>query len=222
VLCHAGAAAFTPEVALEVSPEAEAEIVALDEGLWRLRNPKVGWGHASYLLETAGGPVLLDCPTVLTPALVEFLRARGGVVRIIYTHHHFLGAGQRVRQLFGAETVLHRADAHPQIVTLTVDSWVSEEEAALDGRGGEPIRALLVGGHTPGSLFLGYGTRLFTGDAFSGWNGPLGWYYTDVEAIGRARRRLEGMEIRAIYSACGHATRGAARLILGRAPGSRR
>jgi glyoxylase-like metal-dependent hydrolase (beta-lactamase superfamily II) len=213
-LCHAGPAAFVKEYELEVRDEAKAEIEPLDEGLWRLRN-SFGWGHACYLVEKPSGPVLIDCPDVFTPELVDFLKARGGVARILFCHHHFLGAGQRARQLFSAQTILHRGDDHSKIVTATIDSWITDDAVAFDGDGGEPIRGLHIGGHTPGSAFFSFKGMLFTGDAFSGWNGPMGWFYTDINAVRKARQLLTEIPIRAIYSSCGHLTKGASRRILG-------
>ncbi|MBU2690697.1 MAG: hypothetical protein KJ970_07185 [Candidatus Eisenbacteria bacterium] len=213
-LCSAGPGAFIQEYEMEVSPESEVQIEALDEGLWSLKSA-FAWGHASYLLEKPTGPILIDCPDVFTPELVDFLKTRGGVHQILYCHHHFLGAGQRARQLFSAETFLHEEDKHPKIVTVPVDNWVATEESAINGRGGEPIRGLLVGGHTPGSTFFHYDGMLFTGDAFSGWTGPLEWYYTELTAVQSARKKLADLPIKGIYSCCGHLTRGASRQILG-------
>lgn len=213
-LCHAGSGAFTREYELEVRDGAAATIEALDEGLWRLRSG-FGWGHDCYLVEKPSGQVLIDCPDVFTPELVDFLRSRGGVHRLLLSHHHFIGAAQRARQLFGAETILHEGDRHDRIVTAPIDHWISSDEVSFDGDGGEPIVGFHVGGHTPGSSFFHYRGMLFTGDAFSAWNGPMGWFYTDIQAIQKARGRLANRSIRGIYSSCGHLVKGAAKKILG-------
>jgi glyoxylase-like metal-dependent hydrolase (beta-lactamase superfamily II) len=214
-LCHAGPGAFAREHDLESSADAAVETTPLAEGLWRIRNG-FGWGHACYLIEKPAGAVLIDCPDVFTPKLVDFLNSKGGVRQVLYCHHHFLGAGQRARQLFGAETILHEGDRHDRIVTVPIDRWVADEEVAINGGGDEPVRGLLIGGHTPGSTFFHFQGKLFTGDAFSGWNGPLGWFYMDLASVRKARARIADLPIRAIYSSCGHTTKGASRQILGR------
>ena len=128
---------------------------------------------ASWLLDTAAGPVLFDTnyPT-LAPLLLESIREAGfrpeSVAAIFHTHGHYdhYGATAQIKALSGAVTYMSRADAQllrqqPEMGLAHLGRHLFPEPPVTDVElededvitiGGVPIRCVACPGHTPGAM----------------------------------------------------------------------
>ncbi len=108
-------------------------------GLTQLRcQPRLGLEHAAYSIDTDGGRVWIDCPSVfnsnLSPADV-----------ILFTHKDFIGAANQYRDYWQAEVWLHELDADlSQVASHSVTDTFSGN---IEKHG---VRGYPIGGHTPG------------------------------------------------------------------------
>ena len=128
---------------------------------------------ASWLLDTAAGPVLFDTnyPT-LAPLLLESIREAGfqpeSIAAIFHTHGHYdhYGATDHLKTLSGAPVYMGKADVqmlrqrpelglahlgkhifpHPPVADVEL---VDEDVIPI---GGVPIRCVACPGHTPGAM----------------------------------------------------------------------
>lgn len=124
-------------------------------------SPK-SYGAASYLVQAPGGNWLTDSPR-LTDVLVESFAERGGLAYIFLTHRDDVADAADYARIFGAQRVIHEADAD------------AAPGAELVLRGERPVElapgflAIPTPGHTRGHMVLLYrGKFLFSGDHLEG------------------------------------------------------
>lgn len=150
------------------------------------------FGAQSYLIRRAAGNVLVDSPRAAAP-LVDRIAALGGVSLMFLTHRDDVADHARFRQRFGAERVIHEADAVGGLQSV---------EHFLEGNAptqlADDLIAIPVPGHTRGSAVLLYASRyLFTGD--HRWANEAGrlemgravCWYSWKEQVASLRRLLE-------------------------------
>lgn len=143
------------------------DIRDLEPGLTGFRClPQLGIGPVGYLIQTALGNVLWDCPSYVDEKLVAEVTARGGLAAISASHPHFYGAMVEWSEAFGdASILLPEADREwVQRADPRVRFWESTV-GLVPG-----LIAVRCGGHFEGSSVLhwpagaeGRGV-LFTGD----------------------------------------------------------
>jgi hydroxyacylglutathione hydrolase len=123
----------------ECSARFEVKDTPVNENVTRLNSvPPLGIEHAAYRIETEGKTFWIDCPSSFDSRL-----QRADV--IIFTHHHFLGASNQYRQLFGGQMWIHKLDsAHDLCRGFTFDVTF-ERNFQENG-----IEAFHIDGHTPG------------------------------------------------------------------------
>jgi len=121
-------------------------------------NSEKSFGANSYFIRHPDGNWLIDSPRYMKK-LVDAFEHMGGVKYIFLTHEDDIGDAPRYAERFGAQRIIHRADADAQ----------PDAEWIVDS--GEPVEAapdftiIPVPGHTDGSMALLYdGRYLFTGD----------------------------------------------------------
>ena len=185
---------------------------------------------ASWLLDTADGPVLFDTnyPT-LAPQLLESIREAGfrpeSIAAIFHTHGHYdhYGATAQIKALSGAVTYMSRADAQllrqqPEMGLAHLGRHLFPEPPVTDVElededvitiGGVPIRCVACPGHTPGEMtFVDHQNRiLFSGDACNN-NLGLGSRrgtpgFVSIERAGKYLRRLlemKGKDFDCVYN----------------------
>jgi glyoxylase-like metal-dependent hydrolase (beta-lactamase superfamily II) len=124
-------------------------------------SPK-SYGAASYLILSPRGNWMTDAPR-FAPPVVDFLRAHGGLKRIFLTHRDDVADAAEYARLFGAERVIHEADA---------DAAPGAERIL---RGSAPVELepgftiIPTPGHTRGHCVLLHADKfLFTGDHLEG------------------------------------------------------
>ncbi len=104
-------------------------------------HPPLGLEHAAYHIETDGGSCWIDCPSSFDSSLKR-------AETILFTHHHFLGASNLYRELFGAKVQIHRDDSVHEICRPFTFDAPFEKNFVHHG-----IEAFHIDGHTPGFTF---------------------------------------------------------------------
>lgn len=127
----------------------------VNEKVTRLTSvPRLGLEHAAYAIDIGGdeGTIWIDCPSSFNSSL-----APAG--RIIFTHHHFLGASNQYRTLFGSEVRIHTLDS-----THAICSRFTFDRTFDSGFNDFSIEAFHIDGHTPGFTFYIFETTLLICD----------------------------------------------------------
>jgi hypothetical protein len=79
----------------------------------------MGYEHAAYRVVADGTIFLIDCPSAFDRSLLQ-------IDSIVFTHHHFLGAGNQYRELYPARAAIHEADSRHdlcRVSRLMISSW---------------------------------------------------------------------------------------------------
>ncbi|HEY8812933.1 MAG TPA: hydrolase [Candidatus Dormibacteraeota bacterium] len=143
------------------------DIRELEPGLTGLRClPQLGIGPVGYLVQTAAGNVLWDCPSFVDRGIVGEVKARGGLAAISASHPHFYGAMVDWSEALGAAPImLPEADRRWVLRPSAAIRFWEDAAELLPG-----LTAVRLGGHFEGSSVLhwpagaeGRGV-LFTGD----------------------------------------------------------
>jgi glyoxylase-like metal-dependent hydrolase (beta-lactamase superfamily II) len=115
-------------------------------------------GGTAYLLQDAGGNLLIDCPA-WEAANRSFLDSQGGVRWLFITHRGGMGRVKEIQQAFQCEVVVQEQEAY-LLPGLPVTTFQQGLQITLDSE------AIWTCGHSPGSACLyhqNYGGVLFTG-----------------------------------------------------------
>jgi glyoxylase-like metal-dependent hydrolase (beta-lactamase superfamily II) len=129
--------------------------------------PHFAIGQRALLVRTPQGNVLWDCVPLLDPALVEMVKALGGISAIAISHPHYYSGMVEWSRAFGDAPIhLHAAD-RPWVMRpdTAIEFWDAETKALGDG-----LTLVRCGGHFDGGTVLhwqgGAGGRgaLLTGD----------------------------------------------------------
>lgn len=129
--------------------------------------PKFGIGQRAFLVRGAGGNVVWDCLSLLSDAVVAFIKTVGGLEAIAISHPHYYTCLVEWSRAFGGVPVyLHKDDAR----------WVMRPDPCIRFWDGETcdvpggMRLIRCGGHFDGACVLhwpegsGGGGALLTGD----------------------------------------------------------
>lgn len=128
-----------------------ASMAELETGLYGISvTPKFGIGHRPLLVQTPDGNVLFDAPTFFDDALIESLRALGGVTAIASSHPHLTGAGVSISHRFGGVPVYWNEDDRQWVERPddVIAFWSGTKEI-LPG-----LTLVQCGGHFAGSAVL--------------------------------------------------------------------
>lgn len=126
--------------------------------------PDFAIGQRALLVRTPGGNVLWDCIAFLDDALVEVIRALGGISAIAISHPHYYTTMLEWSRAFGGVPIhLHAADrAHVMRTGPEIAFWEGETNQIAPG-----LTLIRAGGHFAGGTVLhdarGAGA-LLTGD----------------------------------------------------------
>lgn len=140
----------------------------LHRQLYELRIvPGFAIGQRALLVVTPGGNVLWDCIALMDDPIVEFVKSKGGLKAVAFSHPHYYTVMNEWAALFDCPIYIHESD-EPWIFNKggRVTLWNGREKALWDG-----IRIIHVGGHFPGSSvlhvpFLSPKGTLLCGDTF--------------------------------------------------------
>ncbi|MDF0642570.1 MAG: MBL fold metallo-hydrolase [Nitrospira sp.] len=133
-------------------------------------NSEKSFGANSFFIRHPDGNWLIDSPRYLKQ-LVEAFEGMGGIRTIFLTHEDDVADAGRYAEHFGAQRLIHRADADAVPGAEWIVDGTEPQQLAPD------FLVIPVPGHTPGSQALLYKERfLFTGDHL--------WWEPDSERLG--------------------------------------
>lgn len=130
-------------------------------------SPKLMIGQRAFLIITPGGNILWDCITLIDQPTIDFIRSKGGLKAIIFSHPHYFTTMNVWAAEFDCPVLIHQNDEEwvmnkgPHI-----SFWTGAEKQLWDG-----ISIINIGGHFPGSSvlrvpFYSAGGTIFSGDTF--------------------------------------------------------
>jgi hypothetical protein len=137
----------------ECSARHHVEKTRVTDRVTRLNSvPRLGIEHAAYRVQPPGKTLWIDCPSSFDQRLQP-------ADLLLFTHHHFLGASNQYRELFGAQVWIHRLDAAHEICRAFPFDSTFENNFSEAG-----VEARHIGGHTPGFTFYFFEDCLFICD----------------------------------------------------------
>jgi hypothetical protein len=113
-------------------------------------NPIFAIGQRALLLLSENGNVLWDCISLLDELTTEFIKSKGGLKAICFSHPHFYSNMNDWGELFNCPIFIHKNDAeHIMVRGKHIQLWEGDELELWDG-----IKIMLIGGHFAGSSIL--------------------------------------------------------------------
>jgi len=177
--CGAGRDGFL--TATEISRKFRVVETGVTDSVTMLRSqPALGYEHAAYRIDTGNHVCWIDCPSTFDDSLTA-------VDQIMYTHHHFLGAGNLYQKHFRATLAIHWKDSRHELCRgYTFDRQFDPDFTKDD------IEAVHIDGHTPGFTLYRHNDVLFLCD-YVFYNGQRAKFnpYGPVKPTRRGGARLD-------------------------------
>lgn len=123
----------------------------LHERLYEIEiNPVFAIGQRALLILSEKGNVLWDCIPLLDELTIEFIKSKGGLKAIAFSHPHFYSNMNEWAETFDCPIYLHANDAeHIMVKGKHIQLWKGDEMELWDG-----IKIICIGGHFAGSSIL--------------------------------------------------------------------
>lgn len=123
----------------------------LQENLYEfVINPKFAIGQRAMLVTTKDGNILWDCIPLLDEMTIEFIKSKGGLRAIAFSHPHFYSNMNEWAEIFDCPIYIHKNDEEHIIVKgNNLSLWEGSEFELWDG-----MKLFLIGGHFAGSSIL--------------------------------------------------------------------
>ena len=121
------------------------------KNLYELRlTPSFAIGQRAFLILSPIGNILWDCIPLLDEATVAFIKSKGGLKAIAFSHPHYYSNMNDWAAVFNCPIYIHQKD-EPWIMNKgsNVTLWDGNEKELWDG-----ITIIHTGGHFPGSCLL--------------------------------------------------------------------
>jgi glyoxylase-like metal-dependent hydrolase (beta-lactamase superfamily II) len=132
----------------ELGADRKATLTELEPDLYALRvEPRVGIGQRGLVVRTEGGNLLWEAPGYLDDAVVDQVRALGGLAAVSASHPHLVGAAVSWTNAFGRI---------PFYVNAADRRWIMRPDPAVRLWSGTQtvlpgVTLIQCGGHFPGS-----------------------------------------------------------------------
>jgi len=171
--------------------------------------PVFAIGQRALLILSDHGNILWDCIPLLNEAAIAFIKSKGGLKAIAFSHPHYYSNMNDWAETFNCSIYIHHSDDQWIIdkgkhVTL----WNGMEKSLWDG-----IRIINIGGHFPGSSilhvpFLSRDGSVFCGDtlAIAPSKKHIAVMYSypnriplPLQEVARIKKRLEAIAFDALY-----------------------
>jgi hypothetical protein len=112
--------------------------------------PMFAIGQRALLLLSESGNVLWDCIPMLDETTIDFIKSKGGLQAIAFSHPHYYSNMNDWAAVFNCPVYIHENDAeHIVKKGEHINLWKGEELELCDG-----IKIMLIGGHFAGSSIL--------------------------------------------------------------------
>lgn len=113
-------------------------------------NPIFAIGQRALLVLSPEGNVLWDCIPMLDETTIEFIKSKGGLKAIAFSHPHYYSNMNDWAEIFNCPVYIHENDAENiQVSGEHIKLWSGDEMKLWDG-----IKIMLIGGHFEGSSIL--------------------------------------------------------------------
>ena len=107
-------------------------------------------GQRAMLVISEQGNILWDCIPMLDEMTIEFIRAKGGLKAIAFSHPHFYSNMNDWAEVFDCPIYIHKKDEqHIVSKGSHLSLWTGDEMPLWDG-----MRLINIGGHFEGSSIL--------------------------------------------------------------------
>jgi hypothetical protein len=123
----------------------------LKDRLYELEiNPTFAIGQRTLLVLSESGNVLWDCIPMLDEMTVEFIKSKGGLNAIGFSHPHYYSNMNEWAEKFNCPVFIHQKDEQHIIVKgERIQLWEGDELKLWDG-----MKIIHIGGHFAGSSIL--------------------------------------------------------------------
>ncbi|MFX0025997.1 MAG: rubredoxin-like domain-containing protein [Candidatus Hermodarchaeota archaeon] len=115
-------------------------------------SPKLGLEHLAYCIVSDNQKIWIDCPSTFQASLDR-------MDKILFTHHHFLGASNLYRSYYTAFIWIHQYDTQNNLAQNHSFDKLFLKDFELGG-----IEAFHINGHTQGFTFYIFENVLFVCD----------------------------------------------------------
>jgi glyoxylase-like metal-dependent hydrolase (beta-lactamase superfamily II) len=123
----------------------------LKDRLYELEiNPLFAIGQRTLLVLSEQGNVLWDCIPMLDELTIEFIKSKGGLKAIAFSHPHYYSNMNEWADIFDCPVYIHENDGEHIINKGShIQLWRGDELKLWDG-----MKIMLIGGHFAGSSIL--------------------------------------------------------------------
>ena len=135
----------------DLSNNYEVLFKKVNDRLYQLKIiPAFAIGQRAFFVLAPSGNILWDCIPHISESAIDFIRAKGGLKAIIFSHPHFYSNMNEWADIFNCPIYIHQKDKkwifnHGNHVVL----WPGIEKELWDG-----IKIINIGGHFTGSSIL--------------------------------------------------------------------
>jgi hypothetical protein len=152
----------------ELSDDYGVIIKKLNYNLYELKMaPSFAIGQRALLVITAQGNILWDCIALINEPTIEFIKSKGGLKAIAFSHPHYYTTMNEWAEIFNCPIYIHQKDEQWIFNKGShVNLWSETKKELWDG-----IKLINIGGHFPGSSilhipFLSKDGTILCGDTF--------------------------------------------------------
>jgi glyoxylase-like metal-dependent hydrolase (beta-lactamase superfamily II) len=123
----------------------------INDSLYELKMvPSFAIGQRALLVLAPGGNILWDCISLLNEPTIDFIKAKGGLKAIAFSHPHYYTTMNEWAAIFNCPIYIHQTDEQWIMNKGNhVRLWPGIEKELWDD-----IRIINIGGHFPGSSIL--------------------------------------------------------------------
>ncbi len=123
----------------------------VNDTLYELRmTPSFAIGQRALLVLAPGGNILWDCIALLNEPTIAFIKSKGGLKAIAFSHPHYYATMNYWAGIFNCLVYIHQNDEQWVYNKGShVNLWAGTEKVLWDG-----IKIINTGGHFPGSCIL--------------------------------------------------------------------
>lgn len=123
----------------------------INDNLHELKmSPSFAIGQRTFLILSPGGNILWDCIPLLNESTIDFIRSKGGLKAIVFSHPHYYSTMNQWAEVFNCPVYIHRDDEQWIMNKGSyIQLWSGNEKTLWDN-----IRVINIGGHFPGSSIL--------------------------------------------------------------------
>ncbi|WP_183576240.1 hypothetical protein HDF18_20600 [Mucilaginibacter sp. X5P1] len=135
----------------ELSTNHKVVITELTPVLYAIKiEPAFALGQRALLVLSEQGNILWDCIPLLDEPSIEFIRSKGGLKAIAFSHPHYYSTMNRWAEVFDCSVYIHQLD-EPWVFNSgsSIQFWRGDEKPLWDG-----MQIVHTGGHFPGSCIL--------------------------------------------------------------------